>query len=220
MKETLLNVATVVLTLCALVVTGLVVRREFFPQAAPGGPEPPRAVSDWRGYASAGHRIGPANAPLTVVAFSDFQCPFCGVLAKNLAELRRKHPGDVAVVFRHYPLGNHPHAVAAARASDCAAEQGRFEAFHDSVFFRQDSIGNVPWTRFAALAEVPDTAAFARCAAAPGPVATVARDTVAARGLEVSGTPTLLLNDMRYVGALPLDSLEAHVRRAKAAGAR
>jgi protein-disulfide isomerase len=215
-RARVLDGALVLLTLCALATTALVVRRELF-ASRPQAPERPVRISGWREFAREGHRMGPAGAPVTVVVFSDFQCPFCGTLMSRLNAVRQAHPQDVSVVYRHYPLSSHPHALAAARASDCAAAQGRFDAYHDALFAAQDSIGTTEWDRFAQTAGVPDLPRFRACAAETGPLASVARDTVAGERLRVSGTPTLLINDLRLQGAVPQDSLDAYVRRARAA---
>lgn len=214
-KDWFLNLAMGVLVVCALLVTGLVVRREFFPEAeaSPTIPQP-RVVSEWRKFGKYGHRMGPADAAVTIVEFSDFQCPFCGVLAERLHALQEKYPDEVAVVYRHFPLATHSHAVAAVRASECAAAQGRFAAFHDALFAARDSIGAIPWSRFATTAGVADTASFRRCADGSGPLRALARDTLAGRRLEVSATPTLLINELRFQGALPMDTLEVYVERA------
>jgi protein-disulfide isomerase len=211
--EWMLNLATGTLTLCALAITALVVRQEFFPKS-PSGALRPQVISGAREYSRAGHRTGPADAPVTIVAFSDFQCPFCGVAAERLRTLREQYPKEIAIVYRHFPLDIHPHAIAAARASECAAVQGRFQAFHDALYAAQDSIGLAPWERFAATAGVPDTSAFAVCAAGTAPLPALERDTLAGKRLQVRGTPTLLVNETRFQGAPPLDSLEAYVQRA------
>jgi len=207
------------LALCAVIVTLLVVRREFFPPAPPQAP-PMRVtrVANWRAYAASGHRSGPAGAPVNIVVFSDFQCPACRTLALHLKAIQEEFPQQVAVVHRHSPLRIHPFAVAAARASECAARQDRFEAYHDALFAEQPSIGLASWSRFASDAGMPDLPAFERCVAAAGPEAALARDTLDARALRVAGTPTVLINDLRFTGTPPLDSLRAFVRRAARAG--
>lgn len=211
-RISLIDLAVVVLTACAVVVTGLVVRREF--ARGDAGPPRPRAVAEWRTFARDGHMMGPASAPVKVVVFSDFQCPYCAMLAQRLRTLRTEYPAQVVVLYRHFPLATHPYAIAAARASECAAAQGRFEAFHDALFAAQDSIGVVPFGRFAAMAGVRDTAAFRECTMRTGPVPALAHDTVAGRRLDVRGTPTLLINQTLLRGAQPLDTLEAYVERA------
>ncbi len=210
-RDRVANAALVVLTLCAVATTGLAVRREL---SAPPGPRP-RVVDTWRSVAAAGHRLGPADARLTLVVFSDYQCPFCAVLSQRLRDLRTRHPGEVAVVYRHYPLPRHPHARAAAKASECAGAQGRFEPFHDALFASADSIGVVPWDRFARAAGVPDMARFTACAASEAPVAALALDSAAGQELQVTGTPTMLVNERLITGVPPIDTLEAFVRQAR-----
>lgn len=211
-RDWLLNIAMVVLTVCAVLVTGLLIRREFFPPST--RMPPPQRIAEWRELAREGQRTGPDDAKVTIVLFSDFQCPYCAVLAQSIRTVRERHPREVAVVYRHFPLDTHPHAVAAARASECAGVQGRFEAFEYALFSAQDSIGVAPWSRFATTAAVPDTMAFRTCSESPAPITALARDSVAARKLNVSSTPTFLVNELRLVGAVPLDTLEAYVTKA------
>lgn len=210
--ERLVNIAVILLTLCALVTTGVVAHREFFPPHAMAPVT--RVVPDWRSFARYGHRMGSPTSPVTIVVFSDFQCPFCNLLTQRLHALRAKYPTDVSVVYRHFPLAEHRYAVAAVRASECAADQGRFEAFYNAVFAAQDSIGVAPWQHFADVAKVRDSVAFNRCVASTSPIVALGRDTVAADLLHVRGTPTLLINQTELEGAPPLDTLEAYVARA------
>lgn len=121
------------------------------------------------------------------------------------------------MVYRHSPLASHPFAVAAARASECAGRQDRFEAYHDALFVEQESIGLASWTRFATEAALPDIPAFERCLADAGPSDNLGRDTLDARRLRVDGTPTFLVNGLRFDGTPPLEMLRAYVRRAVAA---
>jgi protein-disulfide isomerase len=210
-SERLSSLASVVVVCCAVVLTALVVRRELF---QPASRTHDRAVADWRRYAAQGRRTGSADAAVTVVVFSDFQCPACRQLADQLDSIRARHPGQVAVVYRHFAITPvHPFAQAAARASECAGLQARFDAFHDALFREQALLGTVPWRHFATEAAVPDLAAFDRCVAGTAPDAAVARDFQAGRELGVSGTPTLLINERRIEGTPPLPELEAYVRR-------
>lgn len=158
--------------------------------------------------------MGPLDAPVTIVEFSDFQCPFCAKPVKRLDSLRAAYPTQVSIVYRHFPLPEHRYAIAAIRASECAANQGRFEAFHNVVFATQDSIGSAPWSYFARAAGVPDTALFAKCTKSDDPIAALALDAVAAKQLGVRATPTLLINQTELLGAQPLDTLIAYTTRA------
>lgn len=77
---------------------------------------------------------GPADAWVTLVEFSDFECPYCASVQATIDQLRLAYPADVRVVFKHYPLSFHAHARAAAIAAECAGEQGRFWEMHDAIF--------------------------------------------------------------------------------------
>jgi protein-disulfide isomerase len=204
----------VVLALCAVTVTALVVRQDLFPPRPPQRPHGTEQVADWRRYAAQGHRSGPAGAPVDIVVFSDFQCPACRMLAGYLDAIRMEFPDQVALVRRHAPLAIHAHAVEAARASECAARQGRFDQFHDALFQAQASIGTAPWSRFAQMAGVPDEPAFEACTAETGPVAALQRDTADARGLKLRSTPTFMINGVLFRGTPPMDTLRAYVQRA------
>lgn len=199
------------LTLCAVVLTVLTVRREFFAQ--PPTQERQRTVEEWKSYAEAGQRTGPANAAVTIVEFADFQCPACRVTAENLRKVRARFPEHVAVLYRHAPIPSHEFAAEAARASQCAAEQGRFEAYHDALFANQKSIGEIPWAAFADSARVASGAAFEACMARTEAVAAVENDRSAARRLGVNATPTLLVNDQLIVGAPTEEELVALVEK-------
>lgn len=149
-REWLLNGATLLLTVCALFIGGVRIREQFFP------PDPlrPTKVENWREYAARGHRQGPRDAAVTIVEFADFQCPVCRSVAPILKSIRERYPGDVALVFRHFPLSSHEHALPAARASECAAELGQFWSFHDALFTQADSIGKMSWVRFGSQAGI------------------------------------------------------------------
>ena len=84
------------------------------------------------------HSLGPQHAPVTVVEYGDFECPTCKQAAPSLKLLLSHFPGQVRLVFRHYPLEEvHPHALCAAEASEVAAQQGKFWEMHDLLFTNQ-----------------------------------------------------------------------------------
>lgn len=122
----------------------------------------PVAVKDWSAQVSGGHRKGVVGAPVTFVVYGDFECPYCAILAQTvLPAIAARYPNDVAVLFRHWPLDNHRYALPAARASECAAAQGKFHEYHDELYRLQDSIGVRSFVRFAADVRIGDTTAFA-----------------------------------------------------------
>jgi protein-disulfide isomerase len=210
-RETFSTVMTAVLVLCALTVTGFVARRELGGSRAKYPPA--ESVADWTIYHTDGQRTGPAAAAVTIVEFSDFMCAFCREFSTRLTDVRDQYPNSIALIYRHFPLPRHG-AVAeqAAMAAECAGDQGRFHAMHDSLFAWQDSLGVVPWRQLGAAAGVADILRFARCLTDSTVAARVRRDFEAGRRLGVRGTPTILVNDMRLVGAVPTDTILKYVR--------
>lgn len=214
-KDLLLNVAVVVMGCCALLVTGILVRREFFSGPAASASSAPTRVKDWQRYATPGTRIGPADAPVTIIEFSDFQCPFCARHAETLRRLRKKHGDQVSIVFRHFPLtGIHPHATSAALAAECAGAQQRFEPYHDVLFQRQDSIGSTSWMAFAREAAVPDSVKFQRCMNDREHASRIEQDLAAGRSLGVDSTPTSVINGMKVTGAMDEATVTSMVEEA------
>jgi protein-disulfide isomerase len=211
MKPKLPDLATGLMVCCALVITAAVVRREFFPTPAVAAqPDTqPRPVDNWDQLAAVGQRMGPASAPVQIVEFSDFQCPYCATFAETLRKLRTKYPDRVAVLYRHFPLQEiHPHARTAALATECAAQQGRFEAYHDRLFAHQDSIGSKAWERFAAEAGIGDMDAFTRCMRDERLLANVDRDKEVADATGIRLTPSVIIDGTLIPGALSEAELE------------
>lgn len=212
MKRKLPDLATALMVLCALIVTAAVARREFFPAPAAAAAQPdtqPRPVDNPEALAAAGQRMGPASAPVQIVEFSDFQCPFCATFSQTLRDLRAKYPDRVSVLYRHYPIkAIHPHARTAALASECSGAQGRFEAYHDRLFAQQDSIGSKAWEEFAEEAAVPDLDAFTRCVREERLIANVDRDAALAEKTGIRLTPSIVVNGTLIPGALSAAELE------------
>lgn len=213
MKKILPNLFTGILVLCALVVTTLLVRRELTGKAAAPGTA---QVQNWERIAAAGNRLGSKSAPVTIIEFSDFQCPFCAQAHQELKKVRAAHGAEVSVVFRHFPLPSHAHAFDAAVASECAAEQGAFDAYHDRLFSLQDSVGVRAWDAFAADARVADIPAFNRCLESPPVRARVERDRRLAAGLGTRGTPTFIVNGTMFKGSLTAREWEPWIAKALA----
>ena len=210
----LINIATLVLVVCALTVTGLVVRRELFatPRRTAAASRAPQRVTEWRSVADGGRIMGPANSAVVITEFSDFQCPYCRRLAPTLKQLRSKYVGQVAVSYRHFPLPRHEHAVAAALASECASEQGRFEEYHDALFQQADSIGKKAWAEFASSAGVANRRAFEQCMSDSTHLSRVNADLAAGQELRVTGTPTVLVNEWRLRGTPALGVLDSIIQ--------
>ncbi|OZC01638.1 DsbA family protein [Rubricoccus marinus] len=169
---------------------------------------------------------GPADAPVTIVEFSDFQCPYCSRAAGTVKQVLAAYPEDVKLVYAHFPLGNHPWARPAAIASSCAAEQNNdaFWTLHDLYFDEQSAIntGNVIAKSRAALAGSGiDMAAWSTCAtdesSSTYQAAASGVDTQMALGEEygVRGTPGFFVNGRFVNGNQPMDVFVSAIEAAK-----
>ncbi len=164
------------------------------------------------------HMRGPASAPVTVVEYGDFECPFCGQAEPAVRELLAGH-GDVRYVWRHLPLNDvHPHAQLAAEAAEAAAEQGKFWAMHDLLFEHQGDLQARDLIRYAEELGL-DVERFRDHLRRRAGAARVAEDVDSADLSGVSGTPTFFINGRRHYGAYDISTLSAAVKAAKAAAA-
>jgi Na+/H+ antiporter NhaA len=162
------------------------------------------------------HVRGPLDAPVTVVEYGDFECPFCGQAEPVVRELLRDF-GDVRYVWRHLPLNDvHPNAQLAAEAAEAAAEQGAFWELHDLLLGNQAALRPRDLIGYAAQLGL-DVERFTRALREHTGAGRVADDVDSADLSGVSGTPTFFVNGRRHHGAYDIETLSAAVR---AAGAR
>lgn len=193
--------------------TANTVYREIHPRLT----APVDTVDDWRAFAHEGNRVGAAKALVTLVVFSDYQCPACRRLNKKLTALQFTHRTTLAIVWRHFPLEGHPLARTAALASECAAAQGRFEEMHQQLFENQTSLTTRIWGSLAQRAGVLDTTRFNACLLHDATtLGKLAVDMEAARMLGVDATPTLLLGNNVFLGVGDIDRrLKQHLASAE-----
>jgi Na+/H+ antiporter NhaA len=161
------------------------------------------------------HIRGPADAPVTLVEYGDFECPYCGRAEGVIRELLSDF-GDVRYVWRHLPLTDvHPRAQLAAEAAEAAADQGAFWEMHDLLLDHQDALHRPDLESYARELGL-DVGRFADELRSHEHAARVADDVDSADLSGVSGTPTFFVNGRRHYGAYDIDGLSASVRAAKA----
>ena len=165
--------------------------------------------------------VGPAKARVTIVEFSDFQCPFCKRLAGTLHQLVDEYPSDVRLVYLQFPLNldcnraglkksMHPGACDASVTSVCASQQGKFWEMHDRLFDRQGDLKRAAFLEHASDLGL-DNSAFEACLDDPATLEAVAKQTELAAPLGVSGTPTFFINGRQLAGGQPIEVLRAVV---------
>jgi protein-disulfide isomerase len=209
-------VITATLVLCALVTTGLVVRRELFARAPAPPPsqadQKPLFIEDWRTQLAIGVRMGPQQVPVQLIEFADFECPFCASFHKDVKILRARYPTEVAITFVNFPLPMHRFAEPAARVAECAGGQGRFEAMYDLLFEQQDKFGLKTWSEFATEAGVADGTAFDACIKRTEPIPRVTEGKALGNQLDIQGTPTVVINGWKLGRPPTLDEMDHMVK--------
>jgi protein-disulfide isomerase len=160
--------------------------------------------------ATAGHPArGPAAAPVTIVEFSDFECPFCGGLFPTLNAIQKNYGDRVRIVYRQFPLRNmHPRAEKAAEAALCAHAQGHFWEMHDSLFAHQEDLG-VDALKARAAEMKLNTATFNACLDSGKEATAINADIADGAKAGVTGTPTLFINGRKVVGNQPYPAIQA-----------
>ena len=210
-------IVTALLTLAALGVAAAVLHREFGTSPVVGARDRSRApefLEYWKDLVPPDDSLASGDdGTVVVIEFSDLECPFCRRFHDALGRARDETGVRVRSVFLHYPLPQHRFAVPAARAAECARDQGRFNPFLDAVFRGQDSLGLKAWSRFGAEAGVPDSAAFERCASSTSQPRAVTSGLASGERVGVTGTPTVIIDGWRYY-VPPYDSLAQILRAA------
>lgn len=157
--------------------------------------------------------IGPDNAPITMVEFSEFQCPFCKRAQENLEKLRQQYKGRLRFAFKHLPLDFHPQAMPAAKAAQAAHRQGKFWAYSDILWENQNRLGEKLFVQAAKDLDL-DLAQFNEDRASDAIEAEVNADLADAGALGARGTPFFIINGKALSGALPYEEFTAAVEDA------
>jgi protein-disulfide isomerase len=170
-------------------------------------PAPFRAAVPTTGSPSKGSE----DAPVTIVKFEDYQCPFCKQVQPTVTELLSRYNGKIRLVHKDLPLDSiHPRARQAAEAARCAGEQGGFWSYHDILYANSPNVGQENLKSYAKDAGF-DVNAFGRCLGSGKFKAVVQRDLIDGAQLGVTGTPTFFINGREISGNQPLRAFEAIV---------
>lgn len=159
---------------------------------------------------------GPRDAPVLIVEFADYECPYCQRIHPELKKLEEEFAGKVAVAFKDFPLPMHAHAEKAAEATRCAAEQGNFWDFHDLLFDGHQKLELAQLKEYARALKL-DAARFDHCLDASEQAAAVQKDSAQGQRLGLTGTPSFFINGHFLSGAVKYDTLREVVEQQLAA---
>lgn len=162
---------------------------------------------------------GPATAPVTIVEWSDYECPFCKAAQPVLEQLRAEFPEKLRIVFKDFPLRSHERAVPAAMAARCAGDQGWYWAYHELLFVGQPALSRDDLLSYAKRLDL-DAPRFTECLNGGRFRDAVLADQREGREAGVRATPTFFINGRKVEGALPIEEFREAVERALAESAQ
>ena len=158
---------------------------------------------------------GDPNAAVTIIEYSDFECPYCGTVEPTIRQIVGDYAGRVKLYFRHYPLSIHKYAQKASEAAECAGDQGKFWEMHDKMFANQEALDVASLKSYAAAVGV-NVDKFASCLSSGMKAAAVKADLAEGQSKGVEGTPSFFINGKLLVGAQPYDKFKEAVEAALA----
>src|SRR5262249_3153328 len=177
------------------------------PPAQPGEPDPKTVYKAEVGNSPA---RGPKNAKVTIVLWSDFQCPFCGRVEPTFKQVLDTYAKDVRIVWKNQPLPFHQNAMPAAEAAMAANEQGKFWEFHDKLFSNQGGLGTDAYDKYAQELGL-DMKKFHASIESHKNKAQIDEESKAGTKIGANGTPTFFVNGHVMVGAQPFDAFKAKI---------
>jgi protein-disulfide isomerase len=156
--------------------------------------------------------LGPADAPVTIIEFSDYECPYCRKwFTEAWPQIQKAYPNQVRLVYRDFPLSFHANSQGAALAASCAGEQGKFWPYHD-LLFSGAALGSDTYASYASQLKL-DMTQFQDCVASQKYLNNVMADLQYGSNLGITGTPTFFINGIPLVGAQPFSAFKAIIDR-------
>jgi protein-disulfide isomerase len=162
--------------------------------------------------AAEGPSRGPDKAAVTIVEFSDFECPYCVKAEETVKEVMKAYDGKVRLVYRDFPLPFHPHAQKAAEAAHCAGDQGKYWDMHGKLFANQQKLGEGDLKDHAKGLGL-DAAKFEKCLSSGEKAALIEASKKAGSEVGVTGTPAFFINGVMISGAQPFSEFKSVIDR-------
>jgi protein-disulfide isomerase len=164
--------------------------------------------------------MGPDNAPVTIIEFSDYQCPYCqSWYLQIFPQLQAAYPNQIRFVYRDLTLPSHPQAIPAAEAAECAGVQGQYWKYHDALFNQQYGLDRAAYDHYATDLGL-DMTAFAACLDSHKFKGEIQADGVDAARVGINSTPSFVINGRILIGALPFADFKTVIDEELAAAAK
>jgi len=209
-EQKLNNFLTVILVICALIVTILVVRRELFLRQNNLSYQIVK-ISNWEILLSGGQIVGNRSAAVYIVEFFDYECPYCKEMEMVLKKLINKYKGKVSLIRYNFPLPGHKYSYDAAVASLCASNQGKYESFHEILIREKTFDGR--WDSLAVLAEIQDILSFRKCLLDKDARNRIQNEINIAKRFNIQSVPTIVINGYMIQGMISEEQLDKLIQK-------
>ena len=156
--------------------------------------------------------LGPKDAPITIVQFAEYQCPYCGKAGESIDQVLKEYDGKVKMVYRDFPLSFHDRAVPAAVAANCAGEQDKYWEMHKLLMSNQRALTDDDLTSHATTLSL-DLEKWNTCRQDPAQTAEVNKDFADGQKIGVTGTPAFFINGIMLSGAVPFPQFKEIIDR-------
>jgi len=205
-KDRIYTIGTALLVGLAVIIGGMAIHQEFFDQ--PDMTTGLQFVEGWDDITTGSYVEGNEEAPITILKFYDYQCPFCKQINAELEHLFEKYPSQIKIQYVHNPLANHEYAYPAAKASECARKQQMFKPFHHVLFNYQTGLDTLSLINAAEKAGVNDLERFSSCIENNMTAEIVNEHLSLSEELYIDAIPTLIVNGWIIEGAAPFEYLD------------
>lgn len=211
------KIVDAILVCCAIAIVGLVAVQKFAPGLLINSASIPNdTVADWRTFQARERRTGAEAASVSLVLFTDYDCPYCQALSYVIDSAMRELPQEVALTVRHFPLTVlHPRARRASAFAECARLEGRLSTAEALLYSTASASSTEDWVGFAQKVGLADPPGVDVCMTSRPIQALIDADSAVARSLGARGTPVLLVNQRRLSGYMSLEVLRQVIREVR-----
>lgn len=206
MKYDKSNIFTAFLIVGAIFISSLVIYQNFFFERSKLKIVD-REVIGWRGIELKGQRKGNVDAPIQIVEFFNYECPYCKEVEPIIQKIYQEFPDKISIVFEHFPLDTNSIAFDAGIVAECAGNQGKFSKMHNLLFSNQEQLDSISFDSLAATARVDNIIEFSKCRNEQITYNVVKSGISLANNLEIGGVPTFLINGKVVPGVVSKESL-------------
>lgn len=205
-KDKIYTIVTALLVGSTIVIAGMAIHQEFFEE--PDMTAGLQYVHGWENILPGLFLEGNEEAPITILKFYDYQCPYCKQINSELEHLFEKYPDKIKIHYVHNPLANHDYAYTVAKASECARRQQMFKPFHNVLFNYQTELSTLSLINAAEKSGINDLKKFSSCTENNMTAEIVNENLALSEELNIYAIPTIIMNGWIIEGAAPLEYLD------------